>query len=103
MFLGSACQNESNSHQLARVGLKKIFHELDVHHVLQSRNHLFLVSGGQNKSNSHQLARVGEKKIFHELDVRHVYKGGITCFSPQDDIISLTANTTVDSARKNFS
>ena len=33
MFLGSACQNESNSHQLARVGEKKIFHELDVHHV----------------------------------------------------------------------
>ena len=24
---------ESNSHQLARIGQKKIFHELDVHHV----------------------------------------------------------------------
>ena len=33
MFLGSECQNESNSHHLARVGEKKIFHELDVHHV----------------------------------------------------------------------
>ena len=33
LFLGSGCQNESNSHQLARVGDKKIFHELDVHHV----------------------------------------------------------------------
>ena len=33
MFLGSGCQNESNSHQLAGVGEKKIFHELDVHHV----------------------------------------------------------------------
>ena len=33
LFLGSGCQNESNSHQLARVGEKKIFHELDVHHV----------------------------------------------------------------------
>ena len=28
-----AGRNESNSHQLARIGEKKIFHELDVHHV----------------------------------------------------------------------
>ena len=33
MFLGSGCQNEFNSHQLARICEKKIFHELDVHHV----------------------------------------------------------------------
>ena len=33
LFLGSGCQNESNSHQLARISEKKIFHELDVHHV----------------------------------------------------------------------
>ena len=33
LFLGSGYQNESNSHQLARIGEKKIFHELDVHHV----------------------------------------------------------------------
>ena len=26
-------RNESNSHQLARIGERKIFHELDVHHV----------------------------------------------------------------------
>ena len=29
-FLGSGC---SNSHELARIGEKKIFHERDVHHV----------------------------------------------------------------------
>ena len=33
MFLGSGCQNESKSHQLARIGEKEIFHELGVHHV----------------------------------------------------------------------
>ena len=33
LFLGSVWQNESNSHQLARIGEKKIFHELHVHHV----------------------------------------------------------------------
>ena len=170
MFLGSGCQNESNSHQLARIGSKKIFHELDVHHVykvgitcfwaqdakmsltaisslesarrklhhsweslvfgrcqnesnshqlariiissmstksykvscLQSRNHLFFGSGCQNESNSHQLARIGEKKIFHEHDVHHVYKVGITCFSAQDAKMSLTVISSLESARRKF-
>ena len=31
--MGSAGQNESNSHQLAKIGEKKIFYELRVHHV----------------------------------------------------------------------
>ena len=30
-FLGSAGRNESNSHELARIGEKKIFHEPDVY------------------------------------------------------------------------
>ena len=30
---GSGCRNDSNSHQLARIGEIKIFHQLDVHHV----------------------------------------------------------------------
>ena len=81
-------QNESNSHPLARIGEKKIFHETDVHHVykvgikrfcaqdaeisLTAMNQTFLGSEGRNKSNSHQLARNGEKKIFDEHDVDHV-------------------------------
>ena len=31
--MGSAGRNESNSHQLARIGEKKIFHQLDVYDV----------------------------------------------------------------------
>ena len=31
--MGLGGPNESDSHQLARIGEKKIFHELDVHHV----------------------------------------------------------------------
>ena len=31
--MGSGGRNESNSHQLPRIDEKKIFHELDVHHV----------------------------------------------------------------------
>ena len=33
MFFISRNRNESNNHQLARIGEKKIFHQLDVHHV----------------------------------------------------------------------
>ena len=32
-FLGSGGRNDSNSHQFAGIGEKKIFGELDVHHV----------------------------------------------------------------------
>ena len=124
-------------HQLARIGEKKIFHELVVHHVYKvgitcsfaqdakmsltaissiesarrkffmnsthnmskSRNHLFLQSGCQNQYNSNQLARIGEKKIFHELDEHHVYNLGITCFWAQDAKMSLTAISSLESAR----
>ena len=67
-----------------------------------SRNHLFLGSRCQNESNSQQLARIGEKKIFHELDVHHVYKVGITCFCAQDATMSLTAISSLESARRKF-
>ena len=30
--MSSGGRNESNSHQLARIGEKKIFHKFDVHH-----------------------------------------------------------------------
>ena len=31
--MGSKGRNKSNSHELPRISKKKIFHELDVHHV----------------------------------------------------------------------
>ena len=31
--MSSGGRNESNSHQVARIGEKKIFHELEIHHV----------------------------------------------------------------------
>ena len=88
LFLGSGCQNESNSHQESSC--------------LQSRNQLFLGSGCQNESNSHQLARIGEKKIFHELDLHNVYKVGITCFCAQDAKMSPTVISSLESARRKF-
>ena len=32
-FLGSGGRNDSNSHQLAGIGERRIFHEVNVHHV----------------------------------------------------------------------
>ena len=63
---------------------------------------MFLGSGCQNESNSYQLARIGEKKIFHELDVHHVYKVGINCFWAQEAKMSLTAISSLESARRKF-
>ena len=76
--MGSGARNESNSHQLARIDERKIFYELDVHHVKKVGMKRFwaqegeMSSGDRNESNSHQLVRIGEKRIFQLLDVHHV-------------------------------
>ena len=61
-------------------------------------------SGGRNEndSKSHELARIGEKKIFHELDVRNVWKVGIKRFWAQEVKMSLTAISSLESARTKF-
>ena len=63
---------------------------------------MFLGCGCQCESNSHQLAGVGEKKIFHELDVHNIYEVGITIFWAQDAKMSLTAISSLESARRKF-
>ena len=59
-------------------------------------------SGDRNDSNSHQLASIGEKKIFHEFDVHNVYKVGIKRFWAQETEMTVTANSSQESARKFF-
>ena len=59
-------------------------------------------SRGRNESNSHQLARIGEKKIFHELDVHNVSKVGINRFWAKEAEMSLTAISSLESAREKF-
>ena len=61
-----------------------------------------MCSGGRNESNSHQLARIGQKKIFHEHDVHHVQKVGIKRFWAQEAEMSLTAISSLQSARRKF-
>ena len=59
-------------------------------------------SGWRNDSNSHQLARIGEKRIFHELDVHDVSKVGVKRFWAQDAEMTLTAISSLESARREF-
>ena len=87
---------------LARIGEKKIFHELDVHHVFKVGIKSFWSQEGRNDSNSHQLARIGDKKIFHELDVHDAYKVGIKRFWAQEAEMTLTAISSLESARRKF-
>ena len=63
---------------------------------------MFLGSGCRNESNSHQDARIGEKKIFHELDVHNVIKVEIKRFWAQEAEMSLTAISSLESARRKF-
>ena len=45
--MGSGARSESNNHQLARIGEKKIFHELDVNHVQKVRIKRFWAQGAE--------------------------------------------------------
>ena len=81
--MGSGCQNESNSHQLARIGEKKIFHELDVHHVYKVGITCYWAQDAKMSLQPSAPSNQREE-IFHEIDVHHVYKVGIICFWAQD-------------------
>ena len=59
-------------------------------------------SEGRNDCNSHELARIGEKNIFHETDVHHVYKVGIKPSWALEAEMSLTAVSSLQSARRKF-
>ena len=98
MVFRSGCQNESNSHQLARIGSKKIFHELEVNYVYKAGITCFWVQDAKMSLTAISSLESAKKKIFHELDVHHVYKVGITCFWAQDAKMSLTVISSLESA-----
>ena len=99
MFLGSGCQNESNSHQLARIGEKKIFHELDVHHVYKVGITCFWSQDAKMSLTAISSVECQKK---NELNAHHVYKVGITCFWAQDAKMSLKAMSS-NRREENFS
>ena len=102
MFLASGCQNESNSHQLARIGEKKIFHELDVLYVYKVAITSFWAQDAKMSLTAISSLESARRKFLNELDVHHVYNVGITCFWSQDAKMSLTFISSVESARRKF-
>ena len=64
MFLGSGCQNESNSQYPARICEKKIFHELDVHHVYKVRTTCFCALDAKMSLTAISLLESARRKFF---------------------------------------
>ena len=63
-FLGSGGRNDSNSHQLAGIGEKKIFHELDVHHVQKVRIKRFWAQEPEMTLTAISLLESARRKFF---------------------------------------
>ena len=64
MFLGSGCQNESKSQYPAQIGEKKIFHELDVHHVYKVGITCFLVQDAKMSLKANTPLESARRKFF---------------------------------------
>ena len=79
---------------------RRIFFMNSTYIMSEGRNQAFLGTAGRNETNSNQLARIREKQIFPELDVHHVYKVGIKRFCAQQAEMSLTAISSLESARR---
>ena len=62
--MGSGGRNESNSHQLVGIGEKKIFYELDVHHVHKVVIKRFRARGAEMSLRAISSLESGREKFF---------------------------------------
>ena len=62
--MSSGSRNESNSHQLARIGEKKSFHELDVHHLCKAGMKPFWAQEGEMSLKAISLLDSTRRKFF---------------------------------------
>ena len=62
--LGSRGRNESNSQKFARIGEKKIFHQLDVHHVKKVGIKRFLAQEAEMSLTSISSLESARRKFF---------------------------------------
>ena len=60
----SGGRNESNSHELARIGKKKIFHELDVHYVKKVGIKRFCAQEAEMSLTAISLLESARRKFF---------------------------------------
>ena len=61
--MSSGGRNESKRHQLLRIGEKKIFHELDVHHVLKVGIKRFWVQEAEMSQTTNSKFESGEENF----------------------------------------
>ena len=61
--MASGGRNESDSHQLARIGEKKIFHELDVHQVYKEGMKRFWAEESEMSQTTISLFESGEENF----------------------------------------
>ena len=62
--MSSGSRNESNSHQLARIGEKKSFHELDVHHLCKAGMKPFWAQEAEMSLKAISLLESTRRKFF---------------------------------------
>ena len=62
--MSSGSRNESNSHQLIRIGEKKSFHELDVHHLCKAGMKHFSAEEAEMSLRSISLFESARTKFF---------------------------------------
>ena len=62
--MGSGGRNESNRHLLAGIGEKKIFHELEVHHVKKVGIKRFWAQEARNESNRRSVRSESARRKF---------------------------------------
>ena len=62
--MGYGGRNESNSHELAAIGEKKIFHEIDVHHVKKVGFKRFRAQEAEMSLTAMSLLKSARRKFF---------------------------------------
>ena len=65
--MGLGDRNESNSQKVARIGEKKIFHQLDVHHVKKARIKRFLAQEAEMSLTTISSLESARRKFFMHL------------------------------------
>ena len=101
-FFGSGGRNESNNHELVRIGEKKIFHAHDVHLVPKVGIKPLWAQEAEMSLTAKSSLESARKKIFHALDVHLLPKVGIKRLWAQEAEMSLTAKSSLESARRKF-
>ena len=98
--MGSGGRNESNSHQLVRIGEKKIFYELDVHHVHKVVIIRFWARLAEMSLRAISSCESARRKFFMNSTYLMSRKSESNRFRAQEAEISLAAISSLESARE---